>query len=98
MAAPHPSMQMSLACFSYVSRLAIQQEVVLSKGIVSLHHPEKLGIRQRKIAGQQWPNELVEAINASDISKLANLKIEQDGFIQSAGQVINPLKLTKLLV
>ncbi len=98
MAAPHPSMQMSLACFSYVSRLAIQQEAVLSKGLINLHYPEKLGIRQRKIAGQQWPNDLVEAKNASDISKLANLEIEQDGFIQSAGQVINPSKLTKQLL
>ena len=98
MAAPHPSMQMSLSCFSYVSRLAIQQEVVLSKGLISLHYPEKQGVRQIKMAGQQWPDDLLEVVNASKISKLANLEIEQDGFIQSAGQVINPLKFTKQLL
>ncbi len=98
MAAPHPSMQMSLACFSYASRLAIQQEAVLSKGSISLHYPEKQGLRQRKMASQEWPTDLVDVINASEISNLANLEIEQDGFIQSAGQVINPLKLTKRML
>ena len=43
MAAPHPSMQMSLACFSYARELAFQHGVVLHKGLISLHYPEKQG-------------------------------------------------------
>ncbi|GIS14759.1 MAG: hypothetical protein CM15mP117_01910 [Alphaproteobacteria bacterium] len=95
MAAPHPSMQMSLACFSYARELAFQHGVVLHKGLISLHYPEKQGKRQRKMAEQEWPNELVEEAGARRLSQIANLAIEQDGFFQSAGQLIDPSKIYK---
>ena len=98
MAAPNPSMQMSLACFSYARRLAVQHEVVLSNGLVSLNYPEKQGNRQKKMAGQKWPSELIKIANANHISQLTNIEITEDGYIQSAGQVINPVKLTESLL
>ena len=98
MAAPHPSMQMSLACFSYARELAFQHGVVLHKGLISLHYPEKQGKRQRKMAEQEWPNELVEEASSRQLSQIANLAIEQDGFFQSAGQLIDPSKFTKKML
>ena len=98
MAAPHPSMQMSLACFSYARKLALEQDVVLDKGIISLHYPEKQGIRQKKMAGQQWPEDLVKVASAHQLSQNANLEIQTEGFMQSAGQLIDPSKLTHQLL
>ena len=98
MAAPHPSMQMSLACFSYARQLALDQDVVLDKGIISLHYPEKQGRRQKKMAVQEWPEDLVKAASAHQLSQKANFEIQTEGFIQSAGQLIDPSKLTYQLL
>ncbi len=98
MAAPHPYMQMSLACFSYARQLALTQNVVLDKGIISLHHPEKQGMRQKKMAGQEWPEDLVKAASAHQLTQNANLELQTEGFFQSAGQLIDPSKLTYQLL
>ncbi len=98
MAVPHPSMQMSLACFSYARQLALTQDVVLDKGIISLNYPEKQGTRQKKMAGQEWPEDLIKVASAYQLSQNANLEIQTEGFIQSAGQLINPSKLTYQLL
>ena len=98
MAAPHPSMQMSLACFSYARQLALTKDVVLDKGIISLHYPKRQGTRQKKMAVQEWPEDLVKAANADQLSQNANIDIQREGFIQSAGQLIDPLKFTNQLL
>ena len=62
----------------------------------ALHFKEQL--RQKKMAEQEWPNELVEEASARQLSQIANLAIEQDGFFQSAGQLIDPSKFTKKML
>ena len=94
MAAPHPSMQMSLSCFSYARQLAVTHDVVLDRGVISLNHPKKQGARQKKMAYQEWPEDLVKVASARQLSKNANIEIQTEGFIQSAGQLIDPSKLT----
>ncbi|MDC0461459.1 FAD-dependent 5-carboxymethylaminomethyl-2-thiouridine(34) oxidoreductase MnmC [Alphaproteobacteria bacterium] len=98
MAAPHPSMQMSLSCFSYARALAMQEDVVLDRGVISLNYPEKQGKRQQKMVAQSWPEMLVEAVDATQISNLANLDIQQEGYFQSVGHLISPAKLTQQLL